>query len=160
MNEPKSSWIDRIGLLILVVVFAMRNGWISPDSLPIPIPIVPDDPAPFALEGNRCLIIEDRSERTKLTSDQLAVLTGGTVRQYLMQHCADGPDGSPEYRIWDVGQDLTYVPDEWRSVFDAAKSDPEFAPPWMVISNGKTGTTGPLPESPEAMVSQLRRFFE
>lgn len=147
---------QRLGGLLLIVgglwLMQMHGGG---------IPLIPSEPAPFDIPGNRCLIIYESSQLSALPPEQLSVLQGGAVRDYLAANCVPGPnDSGPEYRIWDKDQNLEYVPDAWKRVFEKTQQVDGFELPWIVVSNGRTGWQGPLPATEDDALELLRKWLE
>ncbi len=89
-----------------------------------------------------------------MTAKQRSVLTSQTVRSYLNSHCVKGPDGkTPEYRILDKDADLSREAIHWQNAIKLKTSTP-----WIVISNGKSGTSEKLPDSVDATMELLKRY--
>jgi hypothetical protein len=102
----------------------------------------------------RCLILEETADRTKLPEGQLSILTSGTVRDYLTEHCVKGKDGTPEFRFFDKDAKLT---DTWIGV---VKTNPPTSYPWLYASNGKTGYSGPLPNTVNEFLAKIKPYAE
>lgn len=127
----------------------------GPTPAPKPPPPGPTAP-PIAGEGNRVLIVYETGDR--LPAKQAAILTSGILRDYLDAECAkDSANPTGAYRIWDQNVDLSHpsVSPSWK----AAMARPRASLPWIVISNGKSGYEGPLPESVEATLELLKKHF-
>ena len=111
---------------------------------PDPPAPTPDGPAPIPAPGLRVLILEETSERNTLTRGQREVLFGEKVRTYLRTNCVTtptNPDGA--FRIWDKDVDMSTDTDGANWIAGKAYKKPT-AYPWLVISNGRTGTAGHL----------------
>lgn len=121
-----------------------------PDDDTVPIP----QPEPTPTVGKlRVVIIEEVSQRPSLPSSQQAVLLDKSIRDYMKTHCELNPkDNTPEFRL--VDKDLT--PDEeW---LKKAFSEQRSSLPWIVLSNGKTGFSGPLPLTAEETLNLLKKY--
>ena len=111
--------------------------------------------APVAVKGFRFLIVEETEDRAKLTEPQRQILFSPDIRSYAAGHCAKGPDGkTPEFRIFDKDADLSHESDVWRQ-FMAVKRE---ATPWLVVSNGSSGFSGPLPATAADTLAILKKY--
>ncbi len=149
MND-QSAW--PLILVIALVLLLVFSGW---GVLPIPTP----DPPPIPDAGFRVLIVEETAERGKLTRDQQTILTSTEVRAYLNSHCAKGPDGkTPEFRIFDKDTDVSHESAVWQKAMADAKATPGFVVPWLIVSDGKKGSDGPLPANVADMLAELKKY--
>lgn len=141
-----------IVLLLAALWFASKGGGILPIPTPPPIPG----------EGLRVLIVEETADRGKLPRAQAEILTSTLVRGYLIAKCAKSPDGkTPEFRILD--DDLTpdllkFERPAFVSALARAIQDSAGHRPWLVVSNGSTGVSQPLPADVDATLSVLRKY--
>jgi hypothetical protein len=102
---------------------------------PGPVPPEPQpDAAPFPADGLHVLIVYETAKVGDLTAEQRAIILGTDVRGALD---AAAPK---RYRIYDQDADLQFVPQVWKD----AMAVPRQSLPWLAISNGKTGFSGPL----------------
>lgn len=124
----------------------------GPDPDPDPEPD-PDDPAPIPEDGFRVLILYETEMKEKLPELQKAIIFGAEVRDYLDKACVSEPDGGKGYRIYDKDQDATGDYPVWET---AMQRRPESIP-WVLISNGKTGYEGKLPESPSKFIELCKK---
>jgi hypothetical protein len=143
----------------------MLGGWLlltgEQDPVPNPDPVFPVNPdppgpAPIAEVGNRVLIVYESSALSTYPAKQGLIMRSGTFRDYLDANCTPGPDGGPEYRIWDQDTDLTNVPQTWQ---DAMKLERKSLP-WLIASNGTTGITVALPATEAATIELLRKYLK
>lgn len=126
----------------------------DPEPKPDPEP-EPDPPAPIP-GGNRVLILYESSDLSTYPPEQAELITSGVVRDYLDKVCSKGPDGkTPEYRIWDKDVDLTNVSDVWK---EAVKMQRDGLP-WLIVSNGQTGYSGPLPSTQSELMAKLKQYL-
>lgn len=118
----------------------------------------PDDPPgpPIPGKENRVLIIYESSDLPKYPPAQTAVFAAASLREYLAKKCVKGPDGkTPEYRIWDKDVDTVNVSTVWK---DAMKLQRQSLP-WIIVSNGSTGFSGPLPTDVDSTVTLLKKYL-
>lgn len=94
----------------------------------------PDDGPPFPADSLHVLIVYESADVNQLTDDQRAIIMGADVRGALDSAAPD------RYRIYDQDADLTYVDQVWKD----AMAVPRESLPWLVISDGETGYSGPL----------------
>ncbi len=123
----------------------------------------PPNPAPINDTGFRVLIVEETVDRSKLPPAQRLILTSGTVRDYLRSKCAPDSTANQDgraYRIWDKDSDVSNELKSWQDAFKRAKADKNFKTPWILVSNGKTGYEGPLPENVDKMIELLKKYAE
>ena len=139
-------------LLLLVALSAAfvagrsstRVDW----QLPLPPIVVTLPPVPG--DGLHLMVIEETWERPGLPRGQQDV-----IRALRAGQLADGF----AVRVWDkdmTADDIAADPErEW---FTAAMALERQSLPWIVVSNGKTGFSGPVPDGVEAMADLLRRY--
>jgi hypothetical protein len=123
---------------------------------PGPDPPVPPGPAPIPELGFRVLFIIDDKQDPPLSALQQAVISGGETDDYLNKTCIDEPDGQSGWRVYDKDADLSNELPVWREAHKRRPKD--FKTPWVIISNGKTGTEEPLPESPSKFIELCRKY--
>lgn len=93
----------------------------------------------------RCLILEETSQRSKLTAGQLAVLQGKLVDDYMKEHCVKNTQGKPDFHVYD--KDLVKVKGAWLKV---VKDNPPKSLPWFYVTNGTKGLDGAVPKGKDA----------
>ena len=125
----------------------------GPDPEPEPDPPGPDppSPAPIPEPGFRVLIFYEKDDT--LPSLQQAILAGQEVADYLDKVCIEEPGGTAGYRIYDDDADLSNELPVWQKAFQRRPQ----SLPWCIISNGKTGYEGKLPESPSAFIELCKK---
>lgn len=121
------------------------------------VPPVPVDPAPITESGNRCLIVYESGEIQRYPAEQVVIFTSTKLRQYLNQHCVKDKSGLSEYRIVDDDTEFTGGDD---GVWPDAMKIERKALPWIVVSNGKSGFSGPLPSKVDEVIELCRKYFE
>lgn len=126
---------------------------------PPPKPVDPVDPpkpdAPIPAAGLRVLIVYESADLSKYTPQTNGILFGKAVRDYLQANCVVGPDGkTKEFRIWD--KDLDGYGDS--KLWGDAMKRPRSSVPWVIISNGKTGYEGPLPENADKFLELVKKY--
>lgn len=124
---------------------------------PDPKPPAPDpkpvDPPPIPAAGLHVLVVFETGKA--LPPGQQSILYGKAVRDYLQANCVVGPDGkTKQFRIYDQDVDASRDSKLWA---DAMKR-PRASVPWVVVSNGKTGFEGPLPENPDKFLELVRKY--
>lgn len=128
----------------------------GPDPGPGPGPN-PPGPVPIPAAGLRVLVVYDAAELSKLTAGQQSAIYAKSVRDYLNSKCVVGDDGkTKEWRMWDKGVDATSESKVWQEALKRSRT----SVPWVVISNGKTGYEGPLPDSADKMLELLKKYGE
>lgn len=134
-----------------------------PPQPPTPVPPgpgptpVPPDPAPIPVPspGLRVLMIEETGTRHKLPLQQQACFTHPKIRGYLTTHCAKGRDGrTPEFRVYDQDVVLQSEAQHWHDMM----RKPRPLLPWVVITNGSQGFSGPMPPDVDSFLELLKQF--
>lgn len=123
----------------------------GPDPGPTPDP---DNPAPIPEAGFRVLVIYESEFKEQIPILQKAIITGAEVRNYLDKACAKEPDGGAAYRIYDQHVDASADYPVWKTAMERRHE----SIPWVLISNGKTGYEGPLPESPSKFIELCKKY--
>lgn len=124
----------------------------KPEPDPEPDPEPKPNPPPIPAAGFRAMIIYEQGNQ--LTPQHQAILTGKTVRDYLAANCVKDERGRPAFRIYDQNADLANEDKVWRD----AIALPRAGLPWLIVSNGTAGYSGPLPETPEQTVELFARY--
>ncbi len=122
---------------------------------PGPIPPGPTPgPAPIPDAGFRVLIVYESSA---ITAAQANVINSTIMRKYLDGKCVKGPDGkTTEYRILDKDTVMSNESSLWQK----AMQRPHPNLPWIIISNGRTGTEEPLPTTIDATMALIKKYAE
>ena len=128
---------------IAIAVYGSGISWV-PSDIDDVVPTPDVEPAPIVAEGLNILIVEETSARNQLPRKQQEVFTSVRLRKWLDDH-------DTEFRIWDQDVDSKFDDEKWQ---DALKVERKSLP-WLYASNGKSGFSGPLPESVDAVISKL-----
>jgi hypothetical protein len=131
----------------------------KPPPGPTPDPTPTPDPAPIPTAGFRVLMIYESADLSTLPAKQLNVLYDKGIRDYLNSKCVKGDDGkTPAWRIWDKDVDASKDDKVWGEAMTKAKGVTGFKTPWLVVSNGKTGFSGPLPADTTSALTLLKKY--
>lgn len=129
----------------------------GPNPDPEPDPEPQPDPTPIPVDGKRVLIIYESADLSKYPSSQVTQFTSGNLREYLTSNCSKGPDGrTPEFRIWDKDTDVSQAPTVWQEAMKLPRGEL----PTLIVSNGVSGFSGPLPNTEEETLTILRKYLE
>ena len=119
---------------------------------PTPQPVT--TPWATPTDGLRVLIVEEAANRSRLPATQLNILFSQTLRDHLNAVTPLGPDGKQhEWYILNQNDDTSGVAKYWGEGVALRK-----ATPWIVISNGKTGTSEALPNTVEATLALIKKY--
>ena len=118
----------------------------SPAVQPVPMPEVEE-----IGEDLRVLIIEDVSQRANLSQVQRAMLTGKSVRKFMIDYA--NKDRETNFRLLDKN---TRLDGNWQGMLDRSSPKPDRWP-WLIIENGAR-LSKPLPESWVELKSDLDHF--
>lgn len=154
-KEGETDW-QRSRVTLTIEDKTPAPGPTPPGPVP-PGPTPPPATAPIAGPGLRMLIIEESGDRTKLTRGQVQAIGSATLRDYLRSKSKEKPGDMP-YRIWDKDQDPAGDDKEWQDAYNAAKARPDFSIPWLVISDGKTGESVPLPKTFTETFDKVKKY--
>ena len=152
--------VDLIPVGVLQESSIIRHVLSVDGTLPKPPPDPDVDPTPvdppIPTDGNRVLIVYESSELSALPPDQAVLMTSGNVRDYLQRKCSKGSDGkTPEFRIWDKDVDATNAGQTWKDALAIQRN----GLPWLIVSNGTTGFSGPLPDNEAALIAKLKQYL-
>lgn len=142
--REKLAWF----VLIVVATLYVREVFVptpGPGPGPLPDPPSPSAPFPVPSEGLYVLIVEETAERPKLPSEQLLIFTSTAVREWLDSHA--------KWRLLDQNAPMTNDEKVWQDAMKVSRQ----SVPWIVISNGKTGYSGPLPANSKALLELLEK---
>lgn len=116
---------------------------------PPPTPVDPVDPAPIPTDGKlRVLILEETNDRGTLPAAQARIFTSTKVLGWLRTNAPD------RWRVWDKDVDPSSVPAEFADALKVQRG----GLPWIVISNGTTGFSGPLPATEADTITLLEKY--
>ncbi len=119
-----------------------------------PDPPDPDpDPTPIPEQGFRVLIVTETANMSELPSSQLAAIRSIDVLGYLNQKTVK-VNGHPEYRIWDQHTPIEKESAIWKQAMKLERK----SLPWLIISNGSTGYSGPLPKTKDELLAKLKQY--
>lgn len=119
-------------------------------------PVPPPGPAPIPLAGLRVMIVEEQSERHKLSAGHQSIMFGKPFRDYLNSVCTAGVKvpAKKEWRIYEKDMDVSADGEHWAK----ALARPKTSYPWIVISNGTSGFEGSLPSDPQAAMELINKY--
>lgn len=119
---------------------------------PQPKPVDPPSPAPIPLDGFRVMMIY---EQMQLTPEISNIINSKPYRDYLNSHCAISPDGKTrEWGNFDKDENMSKFPTHWAE----AMKRPRSSLPWLIISNGKAGWEGPLPDTLDKTLAKFKEY--
>jgi hypothetical protein len=120
----------------------------EPKPLPFPEPLPPPvvEVRPPIVAGLHVLIWRE-TDSSRVPEHELEQYTGVKLRAWLKSNKAD-------FRIWDQHVDASKESADWQA---AAKNRPASLP-WIVISNGTAGHSGPLPKTTDETIALLEKF--
>lgn len=119
----------------------------EPDPEPTPPEPKPDD-APFPADGLSVLILYETETQNDLPSGQRAILFGREAREFLEAATDD------RYRVFDADVNVSKAEPPWRAALDV----PHESLPWLIISDGTTGFSGPLPADVDAFKALVSEY--
>ncbi|MDB5338688.1 MAG: hypothetical protein JWN70_4307 [Planctomycetaceae bacterium] len=108
------------------------------------------------------VIVKDGAHLSQLSSSQMQALLSTTVRDYCTAHCLKGTDGkTPEFKVYDKDTDVSQQSPAIQKAFKTAVEDlakSGTTGPWLTVSNGKTGYSGPLPLTEATVIEKLKVY--
>lgn len=139
---------------ILTDSFSVDDGFTpGPDVKPDVVP-EPDKPAPIPEEGFRILIVYERDTFLDLPGKQQEIVDGQKFRDFVDANCVK-VGMQPEYRFYDQNVVLTAESEIWKKAMARERK----TIPWIVISNGKTGTEEALPADTDAAIKLASKYL-
>lgn len=129
---------------------------------PKPPPVPPNPPTPkppVPAAGLRVLVVAESTAGSGvllLTAKQINELYGEKMNDYARAKLAKGPDGTPEIRRVDKDSDVSKMNPVWREFFGVWQKEANGVVPWIIISNGTTGFSGPLPDG--GVLELIKRY--
>ena len=126
---------------------------------PDPGPDPPDPgptpgPAPIPAEGLHVLVVyEAQDAKDPVKQKQYNALCSAEVLGYLNAKNRGG------WRIWDKDVNVANEQKLWQDAFKRAKEKMNMMP-WIIVSNGKAGWEGQLPNTKEEMLTLLKKYGE
>ena len=127
----------------------------TPDPDPIPEP-TPAAPFPTTEPGLHVLILYEGqpTDDEHMPPSQLSIFTSAKVRQWLEAN-------TTAHRVWDDDftlEQMAHAPPTFRDAYGLVLEQSRGVVPWIAISDGQTGFTGPLPESIDALIQLLEQY--
>ncbi len=108
------------------------------------------------------VIIKDGAHLSQLPASQVQALLSTAVRDYCATHCQKGMDGkTSEFKTYEKDTDVSQQSPAIQKAFKLAVADWEKSGtkgPWLAVSNGKTGYSGPLPLTEAAVIEKLKVY--
>ena len=129
-------------LLLLAAAWWAYTGGATPGNLP-------------GTGIKSCLITYDASRNGELPYEQVTALSSERVADYLDEHCDKDDQGIPRWRKLDKDADMSYAAQEWKD----AMALPREKEPWVILSNGKSGYSGPYPENTDKTLELLEKYL-
>lgn len=139
-------------LLILLGLFLLQPHF--PQGCNFKFPIGVTEPSPIPDVGYRVLITYSNATKSSLPREQLATLDSYELREWLDSHCVKDAQSVPEWRIW--ATEVQINPDQpiWQKLMGLERK----SEPWIIISNGRTGFSGPLPANEAETIKLLEKY--
>lgn len=133
---------------IVALLAAFLAGRVSTHiELPFPLTIVIDDGPPVPGEGKHVLVIYETEDRISMPRDQRSIIDSVPLREWLKESGVDAKFLDPQSEI--------VHSDAW---FKAAIDANRESLPWMIVSNGKAGFSGPLPGTVDEFKTIVERY--
>ncbi len=144
------------GETTLVVGEVPGPGPVPPGPDPVPPPPDPKPDAPFpSPNGLAVLMVFESAELSKIPRGQYNSLYAKAVWDYLKATTyKDNNNKDGAWRIWDKDEDPSAEEKVWQEAMKVKRA----STPWIVISNGKTGFSGPLPDAPEKTIDLIKKY--
>ncbi len=133
------------------------TGSIEPDPDPDPDP---KPNAPFPSDGFAVIVLKEASETGTLTPAQRSILTSSKVLKYINSKAVKVGDGV-FFRAWDddyTEAQLSAVAPELALAYRESKKLADGRLPWICISTGDGGYSGPLPATLDEMMTLLQKY--
>lgn len=143
--------VDPVLLAFAVVAIGVAaQNFVVPSGCNLPVIF---HSAPISESGFRVLIVEEAQERVKLPASQLSIFTSEELTDYCNAKCVK-VNNTPEYRIYDKDVKFTNESDVWKKAMAIERK----SLPWLIVSNGRSGYSGPLPLTIDETMKILKRY--
>lgn len=164
-REPKGKQITE-----RITVKAGKGPKPPPDPIDPVDPVDPVGPAPIPEPGNHVLIVYETADQTAYTQGQINFMYSPEVRQYLTDKCTKHGTGNGWYML-DKDAVMNAMPELWKKAMSRPRTmqverigpggTKTLAPaPWLIVSNGKSGYEGPIPDRFEDAFSKVKDFVK
>lgn len=146
------------------VWFSIKSGLDPPNPGPSPGPNPGPGPSPVPIPTSKLtvVVVKNGSILSKLSAAKLQALLSSRVRDYCDKHCNFGADGkTPEFKIYEKDTDVGRQSANIQKAFKTAVEDMTAAKteePWIAISNGTTGYSGPYPDDEASVLTLLKKY--
>lgn len=124
------------------LLWAVQGGGV------VPRVVVKESKPPVPGDGFHVLIVEQTEDRGELPESQKTGMMSTPLRRLVMNN-------GGTFHLWDADIDASRE-SKW---FRDAMKLPMDSLPWLVVSNGKTGFSGPLPATAGAIEAEVRRHL-
>lgn len=143
------------------VLAALLCGCVKPlpgpkvDPLP-PVPIV----QPITTGQLWVVILKDNDTLNTLPSSQIVAVMSGNVRDYCKTHCRLAADSkTPEFHAYQWGVDVSKESQAVQDLVKEATADAKGSKvPWIALSNGTSGFSGPYPTTEADALALLKKY--
>lgn len=152
VKQPDGSYKAVIGQPQVVTIIV---GVPTPDDPPVPDP-KPKPPVPPAPTQFRVLVVYESSQ--KLSPTQSAILDAKQFRDYLNAKAAKDDKGKPAWRVFDQNTPLDKESPLWQGAMKKAVAEAKGTYPWILIGDGTTGVSQPLPQTLAETMALLRKY--
>lgn len=152
------------GPVALSLIIASHQGCVIPGPAPVPPtpipvppvppPVPPPTPPPIPQTGFRVLIVYEDGDLHKMPSKQVQAIKSKAVLDYLDLRCVAEDGGKKAWRIWDQNISTANVGKTWQDAMALTRA----SLPWIVVSNGVTGFSGPLPADEAGLLDLLKKY--
>lgn len=139
MTRVKSETVATFILIAALIAWSLLPASDSSRVTP------PGPPVPG--EGKHLLIIEETAERGRLPQGQLSIVRSVDLRSWLSNR-------GWEFRCWDDDTDPQREAQWWQDAMQLERT----SVPWLVLSNGESGVSEPLPEDVDAVKSLVEKY--
>ena len=113
-----------------------------------------EDGPPVPGDGLHLLVIYETDDRVSMPAGQRSIIDSVPVRQWLREKGFVDENHKSTARFFDPQTELVEE-DQWFRDALALKTE---SLPWMIVSNGKSGFSGPLPKTIEEFKAVVGRF--
>lgn len=130
-------------LLIAGLWYFTQNPVVPPGPGPEPNPHIDPITATASV-----LIVEETADRQNLPESQIEILRGVPFREWMDSH-------KVAYRIWDQNVNPEHETKGWQDALKASRK----SLPWIYITNGSKGFSGPLPRTVDDTQALIGKYL-
>jgi len=143
-----------LAVVMLVIACILASGCVLPD--PNGGGFLPVVTGPI-----RVMIVQDAEYDEPLSAEMVATINSEAVDKYCDTHCEKDSAGVSEFKKYMSDTATEMQSPAIRKALEVANAErikANYRKPWITISNGKRGYSGPVPETEAELLALLKKY--